>query len=125
VVRRSQPRRACEPTPAGSLAARAHALIERRARLFEQIAPYKRGGGVLRWTSRFIAANHVELASELRADLLRALPELGDGAPERIEALDAALSFEFWDRLRTDQRLGRERAVAALERVVRSLLELK
>jgi AcrR family transcriptional regulator len=113
------------PTPEGGVAARARALVRRRARLFEQIAPYKRAGGVLRWSSRFIAANHVELARGLRADLLRALPELRDGSTERIEALDAALSFEFWDRLRTDQRLGRGRAVAALEAVVKGLLALE
>ena len=32
-------------------------------------------------------------------------------------------SFEAWDRLRTEQRLGRERAQAAVERAVLALLD--
>ena len=58
----------------------------------------------------------------LRADLLRALPGLRGAPADVVEALDVALSFESWDRMRTDQRLGRERAAAALERAVFALL---
>ena len=58
----------------------------------------------------------------LRADLLRALPELRRARDDVVDALDVALSFETWDRLRVDQRLGRERAAAALERTVLALL---
>jgi AcrR family transcriptional regulator len=108
--------------PRGGRAERARALVAGRVRLFEQIAPYKRSGSVHRWRSAFIARNHAQLARALRADLLRALPELRDAPPDVVEALDAALSFETWDRMRTDQRLGRERAAAALERMVFALL---
>jgi hypothetical protein len=62
------------------------------------------------------------MVRKLRADLLAWLPELRSKEPETVEALDAALSFEVWDRLRTDQRLGRERARAALERIVTGVL---
>jgi AcrR family transcriptional regulator len=108
--------------PRGSRAERARELIARRVRLFERIAPYKRSGSVHRWRSPFIARNHADLVRALRAHLLRALPELHDAPAEVVEALDAALSFETWDRMRTDQRLGRERASAALERTVFALL---
>jgi hypothetical protein len=108
--------------PRGPLADRARALVGRRARLLEEIAPYKRAGLLQRWRSRFVAEHHAELVRRLRADLLRALPELREAPDELVDALDVALSFETWDRLRVDQRLGRERAAAALERTVLALL---
>jgi len=107
---------------AGDREARARELLARRVKLFEGIAPYKRSGALQRWRSPFIARNHAELARGLRADLLRALPELRGAPVDVVDALDAALSFECWDRMRVDQRLGRERAAAALERMVFALL---
>ena len=106
----------------GGLEERARALVERRVRLFERIAPYKRSGNLQRWRSRVVEREHAIMARKLRADLLAWLPELRSAKPETLEALDAALSFEVWDRLRTDQRLGRERARAALERIVTGVL---
>ena len=59
---------------------------------------------------------------ELRADLLRSLPELADAPAEALDAIDLITSFEAWDRLRADQRLSRERAEATLERALLALL---
>ena len=106
----------------GTLAERARELAARRAQLFEEIAPYKRAGLLQRWRSRFVAQHHADLVRRLRADLLHALPELRGARDDVVDALDVALSFETWDRLRVDQRLGRERAAAALERTVLALL---
>jgi len=106
----------------GSLDARMMGIIDRRIRLFEQIAPYKRSGNLQRWRSGFVARQHGAFVRELRTDLLAWLPELRRAPSELVEALEAALSFEVWDRLRTDQRLGRERATAALERIVTALV---
>ena len=58
----------------------------------------------------------------LRADLLRCLPELRRAPADVVEALDLALSFEAWDRLRAEQRLGSARAQAAVERIVLALV---
>ena len=58
----------------------------------------------------------------LRSDLLRWLPELRRAPLDLVEAFDLALSFEAWDRLRTEQRLGRDRAREALVRVMLALL---
>jgi AcrR family transcriptional regulator len=111
-----------EARSGGSRRERTSALVDRRIRLFEQIAPYKRSGNSQRWRSAFVARQHAALVRELRADLLAWLPELRSAAAEDIEALDVALSFEVWDRLRTDQRLGRERARVALERIVSAIV---
>jgi len=112
-----------EASAEGPLRERVRALVDRRARLFERVAPYKRSANVQRWRSSFLSAQHATLARELRAALLRALPELEDAPAELVEALDVLLSFEAWDRMRTDQRLSRERAQAALERAVLALAE--
>jgi AcrR family transcriptional regulator len=112
-----------EASSEGTLRERARALVDRRVRLFERIAPYKRSAGVQRWRSPFLSTQHSLLVRELRAALLRALPELSSAPSEWVDALDVLLSFEAWDRLRTDQRLSRERAEAALERAVLALVE--
>ncbi len=111
-----------EARSGGDLEERARGLVERRVRLFERIAPYKRSGNLQRWRSRVVEREQAIMVRKLRADLLGWLPELRSAEPETVEALDAALSFEVWDRLRTDQRLGRERARAALERIVTGVL---
>jgi AcrR family transcriptional regulator len=110
-----------EPRTGGSLEERARGLVERRVRLFERIAPYKRAGNLQRWRSRLIEREHAIMARELRADLLAWLPEIRSDT-ETIHALDAAVSFEAWDRLRTDQHLGRDAARAVLARLVRAVL---
>jgi len=101
---------------------RARALVLRRIAFFEKIAPFKRAGTVQRWRSEFLRGQHFVLVRALRADLLRWLPELRRAPADLVEALDLALSFEAWDRLRTDQRLGRGRARDALLRTVLALL---
>jgi hypothetical protein len=56
------------------------------------------------------------LVRALRTDLQRWLPELRRAPADRVEALDLVLSFEAWDRLRSEQRLGRDRARDVLVR---------
>lgn len=109
--------------PDGARGERARAFVRQRASFFERIAPYKRAGNLRRWRSPFLAERHAALVRELRADLLRWLPELADAPPALVEALELATSFEAWDRLRCEQRLGRTRAQAAMERLALALLE--
>jgi AcrR family transcriptional regulator len=107
----------------GSLHERAGALVAQRVRFFERIAPYKRAGNLQRWRSDFLRRRHGALVRELRAALHESLPELADAPPSLAEALDLATSFEAWDRLRTDQRLSRERAEDAIQCTVLGLVE--
>jgi AcrR family transcriptional regulator len=106
----------------GPLRERAAALVSDRAKLFERIAPYKRASSLQRRRSQYLATQHRKLVSELRERLLRWLPEFADAPPVIVEALDQATSFEAWDRLRSDQRLGRDRARGAMECAVQALL---
>jgi len=108
--------------PRGDIVERARALVGRRVDFFERIAPYKRSANRKRWRSPFLGDRHAQLVRALRADLVRWLPELGQAPADAVDALDLATSFEAWDRLRTEQRLGRERAHAVTERMVLGLI---
>ncbi len=108
--------------PSGDPVERARTLVARRVVFFERIASYKRSANLKRWRSRFLRDRHEHLVRVLRDDLMRWLPELRRGPAEVVDALDLATSFEAWDRLRTEQRLGRERAHATVERTVVALV---
>jgi AcrR family transcriptional regulator len=108
--------------PEGPLRARAVALVRQRASFFERISPYKRASNLQRQRSPFLAAEHRKFVALLRQDLFLWLPELEGWPAETLEALEQATSFEAWDRLRGEQRLGRTRAVAAMECAVLALI---
>ncbi|MCG8591051.1 MAG: TetR/AcrR family transcriptional regulator [Proteobacteria bacterium] len=110
-----------KPVPPGSVEERARALVAQRATLFERLAPYKRSGDLQRWRSPFLQSNHARMVRRMRARLLKVLPELEDAPSAVLEALDQATSFEAWNRLRTDQRLGRDRAAEVMEAAVLAL----
>lgn len=111
-----------DPRPGDSLAVRVRDLVRQRAVLFDRIAPYKRSGDLQRWRSAFVRSQHAQLARDLRGGLRRWLPELAEAPREIREAVEVATSFEAWERLRTEQRQSRARAVAVVERAVTVLL---
>ena len=106
----------------GPLAERVGRLVAQRAEVFEAIAPYKRAEILKRWRSEFLRSRHAGMVRRLRADLRRWLPEIAEAPAELADALELATSFEAWDRLRSEQRLGRGRATAVVERAVLALL---
>ncbi len=110
------------PPPTGSIDERARALVRSRASLFERIANFKRSGNLQRLDSAVIRRKHALMPRREREALLAALPELASAPDAAREALDLVTSFEAWDRLRVDQRLGRERAEAVVEHAVLALL---
>ncbi|HEU4431641.1 MAG TPA: TetR/AcrR family transcriptional regulator [Myxococcota bacterium] len=109
----------------GSRSERARAMVERRARLFERISPFKRSANLNRQRSAYLKRTHRELVALLREHLLRWLPELAEAPPEIVAALELASSFEAWDRLRGEQGLSAARAHAAVEATVLALLRAR
>jgi hypothetical protein len=106
----------------GTLAERTAALVRQRATFFDRIAPYKRSGNLVRWRSGFLQQRHLMLQRLLRADLLEWFPELAGAPAPLVEALDLLTSFESWDRLRFDRRLGVKAASAVVEESILPLL---
>lgn len=99
----------------GSVEDRLLRVVAQRAEFYEVIAAYKRAGNLARRRSAFLQRQHGRLVRELRERLVSSLPELARAPGAVTEALDVVLSFDAWDRLRTDQRLTRDRASAAVE----------
>jgi len=106
----------------GPLAGRIAALVDRRSEIFERIGPYMRASAIQRPTSRFLKSQHDQNVRTLRRDLRRWLPEIGSAPAERFELLEMLLSFEAWNRLRVEQRLGVRRAAGVLRGAVSDLL---
>lgn len=114
---------AAEPPPSGSVDERIAAMVRFRVRTYERAAPFIRSGATLRWRSQFLKQAQSDMVRTMSDNLRRALPELADVAEHRREAIELVTSFEAWERLRTDQKLGRERAQAIVEATVRDLLD--
>ena len=106
----------------GSFEQRISDLVHKRAALYERIAPFKRSANQQRHESLVIQRAHADMTRRSRQMLLEALPELERAPAPLLEALDLLASFEAWDRLRVDQRLGRERAEAVVEHALLALV---
>jgi len=92
----------------GSLEARARALVAKRAAIFEHLAPFRRVGRAVPLRSD---DGRAQLARVLRAEIGRVFAAELEKAPDHLlEAADVLASFEAWDRLRRDQRIGCDRA---------------
>lgn len=113
---------AAGPPVHGPLVDRVRDLVRRRTTLFEQATPFLRSGAVHRWRSPYLSKTHAADVRELRGDLGRTLPEAEGVSATRREALELVTSFEAWDRLRADQKLGRDRAREVVVEAVLALL---
>ena len=105
-----------------ALADRLRLLIGQRRRLFEYLAPFRRSASRFRLRSPFIERGHARMAQVLRAQLEIALPEVADMEADRVEAIDTLTSFETWDRLRQQRKLGPARSARIVEGAVLALL---
>ena len=97
-------------------------LVDRRARMFEEMLPIKSAADAHRYRSEFLQNEHKKLTRLQRQTMLAVLPESMAAQTERIEALDLALSFEAWRRLRQEQKLPPRQAAMVLRRIVRALM---
>ena len=98
--------------PTGRMLEDLEAVIEQRARIFEHLMPFRRAARVVRHRLVFIQEQDALMARMLRGGIQAVV---GDRlARDRLEALDLALSFEAWDRLRDQQKLGPRRAAQVM-----------
>ncbi len=108
-----------------SLDERVERTVQQRAKVFEAVGPVRQA--LVPIVSRnaeiaeAVAASERRLRDLLDATFSRELQRAGRGRKELLDAIDAAASWEAWDRLRRCQRL----APAAARKVVgRTLLGL-
>lgn len=112
----------------GSAAARIEALAERRAELFEEIAPVRRLA-LSRHGHPTIGTWLQRSHDELRAQLLVVFTAELDELPEEkrrvvVEAIDAATGWPAWDALRREQGLDVGASVAVVVHTLTRLLEV-
>ena len=89
-------------------------LIDRRAQVFERLLPFKIAGDAHRHGSPLLTTEQSAIVKTLRQTLRSAVgPKFAD-EKLRFEALDQALSFEAWRRLRVDQGLSARDARAVM-----------
>ena len=103
-----------------SRARRVSETVARRSEAFEAIMTIRRAALLSLPDSPTIAANLARLDRGLRRQLVDAFPGLDS---ETLDALDATLSWDAWNRLRRAQGCTIARARRVLERTVTALLE--
>jgi AcrR family transcriptional regulator len=111
-----------EPFAAPDWRGRLDELILRRRRIFEEILPLKTAADAHRALSPYLQEEHGAMTRLQRQMLASILPEPFLQDTERLEALDLAVSFETWRRLRLDQRLSADATCAVVRRLVRALV---
>jgi AcrR family transcriptional regulator len=112
-----------KPIAGGGLRERVGTLVHQRADAFERITPFMRSGEIQRWRSRYLQEAHADTVRLLRANLRQTLPEVDELAPPLGHAVELLSSYEAWDRLRSAQGLGRERAAETVRSALLRLLE--
>lgn len=114
-----------EPLKGADWRERLSALIERRARVFEEILPVKAAADAHRHRSHFLQQRHAEFTAMQRDMLKFVLPKAVAADRITVEALDLICSMESWRRLRTEQRLSPRSATAVLKVMVNTMLARK
>lgn len=74
------------------------------------------------WRWPILRKNYGRNQRKLRKDLDNWLPELKKVSSEIRESIDAITSFEFWDRLMSQQGLSKKASIALIADLVRGLL---
>ena len=112
------------PDPGAPAPERVAGLVERRAALFETATPVRRAALLSAHESPTIAANLARLDRTLRRQIRRTLaPELAGRRADLLDALDALLSWDVWNRLRSAQGCSAARARRILVVSVTTLLK--
>ena len=100
-------------------------LVDRRAGIYEKMAPFLRAGQAHRHASAVLQAGHVKFVAALRSILMNRLPSEARRDTKTIEAIDLLLSFDAWQRLRIDQRLSVANAKEVLKQSLRAILGVR
>lgn len=97
-------------------------LIKRRAEAFEAILPLQIAADSPRTRSIALREGRARLVRSQRDTLMAVLPATIRADADLAHALDLALSFEAWRRLRTDQGADIATARAVMRRLAAALL---
>jgi len=108
----------------GTLEERVEATVATISRLYESVAPIRRAALRAAPESAPLQLQLSRARGWLRAEIDRVFAEelALDDDPDRVAAVEAILSFEAWDQLRTSQGRSVTRSAATVSLTVLSLL---
>ena len=106
----------------GSLPDRILGAVQRHAEGYEKQRNMILSTSAQLWRSETLRKNYARYQRGLRKDLDTWLPELKQLTRSQREAVDAIGSFEFWNRLRYHQGLGKAAASDVVVATLNSLL---
>jgi AcrR family transcriptional regulator len=103
---------------AGALTERILHAMESRALAYEKLYPLIQSTRAQMWRSAVLRKNYARNQRGLRRDLAAWLPEMLELPESRRQAVEAAASFETWDRLRTHQGLSKKASLNTVYEMV-------
>lgn len=109
--------------PAAPLRDRLAILVDRRSELYETILLLQVAADSQRHRSPALQEGRARMIRILREALIQALPPALRDDAVLVNALELALSFEAWRRLRMDQHATPESAKVVMTRLVDALVE--
>jgi AcrR family transcriptional regulator len=111
------------PPPTGDARRDLETEIERRAKLFELILPLQIAADSQRHRSPALREGRARLVRLQREALRAVAPPALAARPEQMAALELAVSFEAWRRLRTDQDASPDKARRIMTWMALALLD--
>lgn len=108
--------------PSLPLAQRLEWAISKMQEFYEDNSNIMKSTAIRRWRSAFLKQNYAKYQSQMRADIIRALPEVGQLPGPSQEAIFAIISFEYWDRLRDHQSLSTDESRELLIDLLKNLI---
>ncbi|MFP6808667.1 MAG: TetR/AcrR family transcriptional regulator [Pseudomonadales bacterium] len=97
-------------------------LVQRRLKVYEIIRPYRVAEEVLKFQSNILQKHHLDIVRAERVKLKSVLPKSLTKDLIMLEALEAVLSFDMWNQLRSDQNLSAEEGGDVVNRILTRLL---
>ncbi len=89
--------------------------VDRRLTTYERLMPFKRAADAHRHESQVLQSDYAHSLAIMRSRLESILPEGAVADRALVESLDLLLSFEVWQRLRSEQHLPVADARAVIE----------
>ncbi len=111
-----------EPFTASDWGGRLFELVARRAGIYERVMPLKVAAGVRRFQSPYLMADHRRFLVMEREGLKGVLPKSVIAKPLLFSALETALGFQAWRRMRQDQGLSPREAESVMRFTVERLI---
>lgn len=97
-------------------------LLDRRAHIYERVMPLKIAGSLQRFRSQFLMEDYLRFLKMERAGLKRVLPPKIINDTVLFHAIEMAVGFQTWRRLRQDQNLSPKDALGVVRYTVDKLV---